>query len=332
MNEIMRDQTVSTDDKKYYLSMKDTIICESPKTYIDGVAYNDGSWVIFNTFKSKKSGKIIGNIKINSKESFIKTIYSYMVFLKMTGIRNNKALVYFSIVFFDRLTYQKGLFDFNNKNIGILYNLAEKVLKKLDQELTKDWTRGRTKDRIGCWDDRKFCMDTKGMNKSDTSKRRNKILNKKKELDEKIGKYADLKKSIKDNLAILHSCGIKVSKSRYCLWLKDQRLSKTDHSLDDDRLSKTDHSLDNDRLSKTDHSLDNRLSKTDYNYYINSRSSLVDKQQAQSNERKKKTEALKLYGIEEFYDKEELVMIRKDLERERQRTIREQEVVDDFFF
>lgn len=240
----INDKTISAEDRAFCEKMKDTVIYESPKTYVDGVAYNDGSWVIYETFRANKGGKLVGNFRVKDLNDLIRRLYGYMVFLKLAGISSKKMLVYFTVVFFDRLVYQKGMFDCNWKNKDILNKLADMVLGKSNDELTKDWTRGKTKEKKGCWDDREFSLDTSGKSKSEVSRERNRVLGKKQKLDDQIEELYEDGKSIKEMLDILHRNGVKIGKSRYCLWLKEHKEGAVQNrpSDDNDRLSKTDHS------------------------------------------------------------------------------------------
>lgn len=324
--EIIADTTISVEDRLFCQKMRDTIIYETPKTFVSGVAYNDGCWVRFNTFRTKKGGKLVGNIRVAGVNELLRTIYSYMVFLRMVGIENEKLLVYFSTLFFDRLTYIKGMFPSKSDNIKRLLALAKRVLKHSKEELTKDWTRGDSEHRVGCWDDREFCLDTSGMTRSETTKVQNKVMDKKKKLDEQIAKLYDEDKSIAENLDILHSNGVKVGKSRFCLWLKDHRAGAVQNGplISKDRLSKTDHSMKDEE--------EKRLSRTVYNYHIYSSNGIAC-QQHQLNERKKKNydnEHPRDYAS--FITKEEMDMIKKDKEIHRIKQERQDRIEDDFLF
>lgn len=240
----INDKTISAEDRAFCEKMKDTVIYESPKIYVDGKAYNDGSWVRYETFRTNKGGKLVGNFRVKNVNDLIRRLYGYMVFLKLAGISSKNVIIYFTVVFFDRLVYKKGMFDCNWKNKDILNKLADMVLGKSNDELTKDWTRGKTKEKKGCWDDREFSLDTSGKSKSEVSRERNRTLGKKQKLDEQIEEHYEDGKSIKEMLDILHRNGVKIGKSRYCLWLKEHKEGAVQNrpSDDNDRLSKTDHS------------------------------------------------------------------------------------------
>lgn len=322
---IITDSSIELEDRLFCQKMKNTVIYESPKTFVDGVAYNDGTWVKFHTFRTKKGGKLVGNIRVMGVNDLLRTIYSYMVFLRMTGIENEKLLVYFSAMFFDRLTYPKGMFPSNNDNIRRLLELARRVLKRSKEDLTKDWTRDESEQRVGCWDDREFCLETSGMTRSEATKMQNKVMDKKKRLDEQIEKFYDQDKSIAENLDILHSNGVKVGKSRFCLWLKDHKTKAVQNGplISEDRPSKTDRSMDDSDA--------NRLSKTVYNYHIHS-SNGAAWQQPQCNDKKKRIDNEQPTDYVSFITKEEIEMINKDNERERRRQERRSMIEDDFLF
>lgn len=329
LSAIVNDQTISKEDREFSQRMKDKVIYESPKTYVDGVAYNDGTWVIYETFRTNKGGKLIGNFKIKDLNDLIRRLYGYMVFLKLAGISNQKMLVYFTVVFFDRLVYRKGLFDCNMKNKDILNKLADRVMAKTNEELTKDWTRGKTKDKIGCWDDREFCLETTGMSKSEVSRKRNAILDRKKKLDDQIEAHYDEGKSIRDMLDILHSAGVKIGKSRYCLWLKEHKEGAVQNrpSDDNDWLSKTDHSNEGEAVQNRPSTDVGGCPKQSITIHYIDRNSIGDANPIVEKRKKQTTEQVLSY-----YSKEEREMIKRHLSYDREIERRKEERTDDFFF
>ena len=326
----INDKSISDEDREFCEKMKDTVIYESPKNYVDGVAYNDGSWVIYETFRTNKGGKLIGNFRIKDLNDLVRRLYGYMVFLKLAGISNKKMLVYFTVVFFDRLVYRKGMFDCNWKNKDILNKLADRVLCKSNDELTKGWTRGKDKNKKGCWDDRKFCLDTSGMSKSEVSKKRNEVLGKKQKLDDQIEELYEDGKSIKEMLDILHRNGVKIGKSRYCLWLKEHKEGAVQNrpSDDNDRLFKTDHSNEVEAVQNRPSNSEGGCPKQSITIHNIDRYSIGDANPMVEQKKRKITEEQLL----EYYGKEESEMIKRHIEIDRMNSRIEDDTFDLFDF
>lgn len=201
-------------------TMKFTPLYETPKVYDDqGVAYNDGSWVIYRTVKNKTV-----NIFCKTKNRLLRTFISYMDFLKLAGIDNASVMYLFTLIFMDRLKWYQGLFDCTNENKKWLQEKIVKVLQTSNDEITKNWTRNQ-KIRKGCWDDRKFALDTTGMSKSEVTRKQMKVMNKKEKTDKNIEKYYDAEKSIRKNWKILKENGVKCSLSRLGNWVREHKES-----------------------------------------------------------------------------------------------------------
>lgn len=323
----INDKTISIEDREFCERMEGKVIYESPKTYVDGIAYNDGSWVIYETFRTNKGGKLIGNFRIKDLNDLIRRLYGYMVFLKLAGISNKKMLVYFTVVFFDRLVYQKGMFDCNWKNKDILNKLADRVLCKSNDELTKGWTRGKDKNKKGCWDDRKFCLDTSGMSKSEVSKKRNEVLGKKQKLDDQIEELYEDGKSIKEMLDILHRNGVKIGKSRYCLWLKEHKGAVQNRPSDDNgRLSKTDHSNEGEAVQNRPSNSENGCPEQDITIHNIDRNSIgIANPMVEKEKRRTAGEQYLSYCTEE-----EQRMIKQHLEIDKRSKVIEDDYIDLF--
>ncbi len=201
-------------------TMKFTPLYETPKVYDkQGVARNDGSWVIYKTIKNKKV-----NIFCKTKNKLLRTFISYMGFLKLAGIDNANVMYLFTLIFMDRLKWYQGSFDCTTENKKWLQDKILKVLQKSNDEITKNWTRTK-KNRKGCWDVRDFAIDTTGMSKSEVTRKQHKVMNKKEQLDKTIEKYYDTEKSIRKNQKILEENGVKCSIGRLESWTKEQNQS-----------------------------------------------------------------------------------------------------------
>lgn len=184
---------------------------ETPKKYVDGVAYNDGTWLEYNTIRVS-NGKVRTKVMCKSKQELITTIYDYLCFLRKDGLTYEPEILYYVLVFLvDKLCYRNGLFVYNNKNKLVLCNLVKSVCKKSKSDIVCDRK-----------DERKFAIDPRylnKLNKSDKSQLRNKIVKKLK--DDEIKKYYSSLLSIRENVEMMNSVGIKVSKTRLALWIKE---------------------------------------------------------------------------------------------------------------
>lgn len=103
---------------------------ETPKTFIDGYAYNDGTWKKFNTGCMYKTG-YRGMMICRDKKSIIDCLYAYMCFLKKMGVDNSKVFGYFTVVYMlDKLDFKDGMFPKNRDNINILSDMIGEVMDK----------------------------------------------------------------------------------------------------------------------------------------------------------------------------------------------------------
>lgn len=120
---------------------------ETPKVFVDGFAYNDGSWLLYNTCR-KKGCTLHNKVFCKTKKDVIKQLYSYLCFLKKVGVNNYLEMMYFAcchIIY--KLSFKKGIWDTSKKNIDLLNDLVKRVNSK---EVTCDRK-----------DTRKYCIDPK---------------------------------------------------------------------------------------------------------------------------------------------------------------------------
>ena len=122
-------------------------IWETPKTYVDGYAYNDGTWLIYNTCRMKGS-KFHSKVLCKTKKEVLEQLYSYLCFLKKIGITNTLEMGYFAVCHIIwKLTFPKGMFKPSIANLRKIEGL-EATVQRNDV----------TCDRI---DPRHYCMDPK---------------------------------------------------------------------------------------------------------------------------------------------------------------------------
>ena len=187
---------------------------ETPKDFnSDGIAYNDGSWLIYNTYRSKE-GKYRGKILCSNKKQVIEHIYGYVCFLRKVGIDWRDEMEYYIICYIvDKLTFPKGLFGCTKSNIGLI---EEKVFKIMNKEY----------EDIDCsrQDKRKFCMNPaikKDMSRSDKVRLEKAEL--KKETYEFIAKYYNPGRTKIENLMEFIKQGKPISESTYKRWKREYK-------------------------------------------------------------------------------------------------------------
>lgn len=180
---------------------------ESPKTYIDGFAYNDGSWV-----KYIHKGKL----RCSNKEEIGRYLYGYVCFLLKAGIDDLNELRYYSLcLLIDKLEYRKGLFGCSMESRRRIESTILDACKKRPQNV---WT--------AVVDKRRYCQDpavmkkmTRGKDKKEAIGVKTRVQKKKdKELtDARIAeRYDPNLKSIRKN-----ATRCEVSPSRLHQWLKE---------------------------------------------------------------------------------------------------------------
>ena len=122
-------------------------IWETPKTFVDGYAYNDGTWLIYNTCRMK--GKEFHcKVLCRNKNDVIEQLYSYLCFLKKIGITNTLEMGYFAVCHIIwKLTFPKRMFRPTMANLDKI----EKLINTIQgNEVICD--------RV---DTRQYCMDPK---------------------------------------------------------------------------------------------------------------------------------------------------------------------------
>lgn len=129
-------------------------IWETPKTFVDGYAYNDGTWLIYNTCRMK-GRKFLCKVMCGTKNAVLEQLYSYLCFLKKIGITNTLEMGYFAVCHIIwKLTFPKGMFKPTSTN---LYKIEELINTIQGKDVTCD--------RV---DTRQYCIDPKlkkGQNK-----------------------------------------------------------------------------------------------------------------------------------------------------------------------
>ena len=129
-------------------------IWETPKTFVDGYAYNDGTWLIYNTCRIKGS-KFHSKVYCRTKKDVVEQLYSYLCFLKKVGVSHPLEMGYFAVCHIIwKLTFPKRMFRPSMVNLNKIEGLIMTVQRN-----------DVTCDRV---DTRQYCIDPKlkkGQNK-----------------------------------------------------------------------------------------------------------------------------------------------------------------------
>ena len=192
---------------------------ETPKTFnSDGIAYNDGSWLIYNTYRSRE-GKYRGKILCSKKKQVIEHIYGYICFLRKVGILWKDEMAYYTICYIeDKLTFPKGVFGCTKPNLLLIERVVGTILNKEYEDVECS--------RI---DKRKFCMDParkKVMSRSD--KVRLQKAEEKKSTSDYIAKYYNPQRTTTENLMEFRKHGRIISESTYKRWKREHKGGRMD--------------------------------------------------------------------------------------------------------
>jgi hypothetical protein len=192
---------LSDEEKKAY----DRGVYESPKTYVNGFAINDGTWVRYIH---------TGKLWCKNKEEVLRYMYGYVCFLLKVGDYDGLELFHFCLCYLiEMLEYKKGLFGCSMENRKRIVSIIEKVCRATPAEV-----------KTAKIDKRRFCFDPKikkGMTVAEKTRAQKK---QDKELTDAI--IAELRdpaeeKSVRDGARIITERGFPVSPSRYHQWLKE---------------------------------------------------------------------------------------------------------------
>lgn len=191
---------------------------ETPKVYDEnGVAFNDGSWLIYNTCRVADD-KFRGKVFCKTKKQIVEYIYGYMCFLKKVGVQERDEMIYHAICYIIyKLTYRRGLFPESKKNIEKLIELAVSVLKKAPEDI-----------KCTRVDRRKFCLDPK-IKKMKTTGQKTSMQKKvqKQMKDDLIKKWYDPGLSVRKNVMYFKKNNVPVSKARLEIYLKEHKTTET---------------------------------------------------------------------------------------------------------
>lgn len=196
---------VSTEEKKAY----ECGVYESPKTYVNGFAFNDGTWVRYIH---------TGKLWCKSKEEVLGYLYGYVCFLLKVGEYDSSELFHYCLCFLvDMLEYKKGAFGCSTENKERIVSIIRKVCQATPADV-----------KTAKVDKRRYCFDPKikkGMTVAEKTRAQKK--QDKEITDAIIAELRDpeIEKSVRDGARIITERGFKVSPSRYQQWLKENNIS-----------------------------------------------------------------------------------------------------------
>ena len=225
---ITGDQNGGFDERRIAYRVQDNPagIYETPKSYDeDGVAYNDGSWLIYNTSRIiKKGGYALFKDKVfcKDKSQVIDDLYSYVLFLRKIGIEVVYEMNYYAVAFLTKyLRFYDGVFNCSMDNKKKVGEICRSALNKEPGEIDCDTRK----------DPREFAMDPdmvkrikKGKTKKqaigDTTRFQKKI--KKQQKDDLIREWYNPCLSVRENIKYFKNNGINnVSQSRLQQWITE---------------------------------------------------------------------------------------------------------------
>lgn len=190
-------------------------VYETPKEYVDGVAFNDGGWLIYNTsraYKHKDENVYKDSIFCQNKNKVIEDLYSYIMFLRKIGIEIVFEMNYYTIAFLVKyLRFNDKVFDCNAENKKKIVELCQKAFDKEPEEIVCDRK-----------DTREFALDPDMKMKMTTSaKTRMQKKIQKQMTDALIEKWYNKELSIRKNKDALLAHGIDISVGRLHQWIKE---------------------------------------------------------------------------------------------------------------
>ena len=200
-------------------------IYETLKAYEDGVAYNDGNWLIYNTSRmQRKDDKVFYKDKVfcKDKSHVIDVLYSYILFLRKIGIEVVYEMNYYAVAFLTKyLRFYDKVFDCKMENKKKVGELCQAAFKKEPEE-------------IDCYsriDSRKFALEpvmigrmTRGMTGSQATATVTRLQKKiqKQMKDKLIEKWYNPQLSERENIKVFRENGIEdVSLGRLHQWIKE---------------------------------------------------------------------------------------------------------------
>lgn len=200
-------------------------IYETLKAYEDGVAYNDGTWLIYNTSRmQRKEDKVVYKDKVfcKDKQQVINDLYNYVLFLRKIGIEVVYEMTYYAVAFLTKyLRFYDNVFDCTMENRKKVGELCWAAFNKEPYEIDCN-------SRI---DSRKFALDpvmigrmTRGMTRSQATAAVTRFQKKvqKQMKDALIERWYNPRLSERENIKVFRENGIEdISLGRLHQWIKE---------------------------------------------------------------------------------------------------------------
>lgn len=200
-------------------------VYETLKVYAGGVAYNDGSWLIYNTSRTQRmDGKDVFKDKVfcKNKQQVIDDLYSYVLFLRKIGIEVVYEMNYYAVAFLTKyLRFYDKVFDCTPENRKKVGELCQAVFNKEPGDID-------CSTRI---DSRRFALDPymiarlkRGLTRKQATAEITRLQKKiqKQMKDELIRKWYNPKLSERKNIEVFRENGIEdVSLGRLHQWIKE---------------------------------------------------------------------------------------------------------------
>ena len=200
-------------------------IYETPKSYEDGVAYNDGSWLIFNTsraFKHNDKTWYKDKVFCRDKSQVVDDLYCYALFLRKIGIDVGYEMNYYAVAFLTKyLRFFDGVFNCTMDNKKMVAEICRSAMNKEPEEIDCGT-------RI---DKRKFALDPDMIKRMKSGKPKKWAIGdttrfqkrtQKQMKDDLIRKWYNPQLSERENIKVFKANGIEgVSLSRLHQWIKE---------------------------------------------------------------------------------------------------------------
>ena len=200
-------------------------IYETLKAFEDGVAYNDGTWLIYNTSRMQRcNDQVLFKDKVfcRDKNHVIQALYSYILFLRKIGIDVVYEMNFYAVAFLTKyLRFYDKVFDCTMENKKKVGELCQAALNKDPEDIDCN-TR---------LDSRRFALDpvtigrmTRGMTRKQATAEVTRFQKKvqKQIKDDLIKTWYNPKLSERKNIEVFRENGIEdVSLGRLHQWIKE---------------------------------------------------------------------------------------------------------------
>lgn len=199
-------------------------IYESKKTYENGVAFNDGNWLIYTTRRMcQKDDQVLFKDKIfcRDREQLINVLYSYILFLRKIGVEVVYEMNFYAVSFLTKyLRFYDKVFDCTPENKKKVGELCQSAFNKEPEDIDCG-TR---------MDPRKFALDpyeikkmTRGMTRKQATAEVTRFQKRiqKQMTDDLIRKWYDQRLSVRKNIEVLKVHGVEISVGRLQQWIRE---------------------------------------------------------------------------------------------------------------